>query len=411
MVCCLAVGALNLVVDPFGIYRLVNKRGFNSYKSQRYSRVRLFKAYDIRRIRPSAIVIGTSRSELGIRTTHPGWDPAATPRYNLALDGATTHEMYSYLRHAQAVHPLRQVVLGLDTWQLTTLPSGVTRDFDEGFLDGPEIWRGVENRLADLRILFNADTALASYRTLEWRNQSREDSFGRDGQRLGEVLYHNELRKFIDEGPGAYLAYIDRRELRFKFGSGPSRHQRSAAADARPDLGSLEYLRKIIGFCRAADIDLRIFTTPAHAHQMEISIALGEGAGIAAGRRELVRMLAEDARGHPRARPFTLWDFSEYSSVTTEPVPSPGSRWEMAYYWDSSHFKERVGNWVLDRVFGTSQPEDPPPADFGSVLTLENFDLIEARIQENGERYRTEHPDDVAAIQTMVSDARRDLVQ
>ena len=411
LVCCLGIVALNLIVDPFGIYRLVDVRGFNSYKPQRYSRVRLFKAYEIRRIRPSAIVVGTSRSEVAIRTTHPGWDPESTPRYNLALDGATTHEMYAYLRHAQAVHPLRQVVLGIDAWQLTTLPSGVAGDFDEHLLDGPELWRSLANRLADLRILFSADTALADYRTLEWRHQSSEDSFGPEGQRQGEVLYHKENRKFIDEGPGAYFAAIDRREIRFKFNRGPSHRQRRGTAEAPLDLGSLEYVQKIIGFCRAAGIDLRIFTTPAHAHQMEISIALGEGPDIAKGRRELVRVLTDDAREHPGARRFTLWDFSEYSSVTTEPVPPPGSWWEMAYYWDSSHFKERVGNWILDRMFEVKEPEDPPPADFGAELTIDNVDLVEARIQEGGENYRAKHPDDVAAIRTMVSDARRDLVQ
>jgi hypothetical protein len=411
LVCCLGIAALNLIVDPFGIYRLVDVRGFNNYKPERNSHVRLFKAYAIRRVRPSAIVLGTSRCDVGISTTHPGWDPGATPRYNLGLDGATTHEMYAYLCHAQAIHPLRQVVLGLDAWQLTTLPSGVSGDFDEDLLDGPELWRGLTNRLAELRILFNADTALADYRTVQSRGQPREDSFGPDGHRLGEVLYRKELWQFINQGPGAYFAAIDRREIGFKFNRGAGHQQRRGSNEAHKNLGSLEYVRKIIGFCRAAGVDLRIFTTPAHAHQMEISNALGEGPMIAAGKRNLARMVAEDAREHPGARRFTLWDFSEYSSVTTEPVPPPGSWWEMAYYWDSSHFKERVGNWILDRMFEVKEPEDPPPADFGAELTIDNVDLVEARIQEGGENYRAKHPDDVAAIRTMVSDARRDLVQ
>ncbi len=43
-----------------------------------------------------------------------------------------------------------------------------------------------------------------------------------------------------------------------------------------------------------------------------------------------------------------LWDFSGYSSVTTETLPASGSHAEMEFYWDSSHFKDIVGDFVLD---------------------------------------------------------------
>ena len=97
--------AFNTAVDPYGMYRLIEVKGFNLHKPAIYHRTRLFKAYDVRRIKPSAIVLGTSRSHVGLRMSHEGWDPTATPRYNLAFDGATTKEMYFYLRHADAIHP------------------------------------------------------------------------------------------------------------------------------------------------------------------------------------------------------------------------------------------------------------------------------------------------------------------
>ena len=86
--------AFNTAVDPYGMYRLIEVKGFNLHKPAIYHRTRLFKAYDVRRIKPSAIVLGTSRSHVGLRMSHEGWDPTATPRYNLAFDGATTKEMY-----------------------------------------------------------------------------------------------------------------------------------------------------------------------------------------------------------------------------------------------------------------------------------------------------------------------------
>src|SRR5207244_12361208 len=98
------------------MYRLVDREGFNPYKPAVDHRVRLVKAYDVRRLRPQAIILGTSRSHLGLRPSHDGWDRAAKPVYNLAFDGATTKEMYQYLLQAHAVRPLRPAGLALDRY-------------------------------------------------------------------------------------------------------------------------------------------------------------------------------------------------------------------------------------------------------------------------------------------------------
>src|SRR4029077_18124899 len=91
---CAAIGLINAVVDPYGIFRWIDLPGFNAYKPAHETHVRLFKAFDVIRVRPRAIVIGTSRSDIGLRMSHPGW--TIEPRYNLALDGATGEEMYAY---------------------------------------------------------------------------------------------------------------------------------------------------------------------------------------------------------------------------------------------------------------------------------------------------------------------------
>jgi hypothetical protein len=112
-------------------------------------------------------------------------------------------------------------------------------------------------------------------------------------------------------------------------------------------------------------------------------------------------MLEADAARHPGAKAFPLWDFSGYSSITTEPLPPPGSRREMNYYWDSSHFKQEVGDWVLDRLFHS---QGGVPADFGVELTADNIDDVLARIRADRARYRRWHPADVAAIRAVVAD-------
>jgi len=176
----------------------------------------------------------------------------------------------------------------------------------------------------------------------------------------------------------------------------------------QPDLTSLDYIREIVWFCREHSIDLRIFITPAHAHQLEIAALLGGWPAIERGKRDLVNLLAQDAESHA-TRPFTLYDFCGYSSVTTEEVPPAGSEAEMKYYWDSSHFKQEVGDWIVDRLFGTASKDRPVPDDFGVLLTRATIDATLQKVRVDQAVYRHEHPADVAGIQLMVEQVKNEI--
>ena len=407
-----AIASLNLVVDPFGMYRLVDLAGLNSHKPAIDHRVRLTKAYDVRRIRPQGIILGTSRSHLGLRPSHDGWDPAAKPVYNLAFDGATTKEMYQYLLHAHAVRPLRQVVLGLDTYHATRAPAAARPDFDPHLLDSPGGWVLPSLIRADLKVLASLDTLRASVTTVRSQRDSEPQWFAPDGQRRGEVFFRRAGEQFEELGPRGYFEEIDRLEVGFKREGQLAAGARLPARAAQPETAasetSLDYIRRIIAFCRAQRVDLRIFIAPEHVHQLEITAAIGEWTTLENAKRALVELLAEDAAQHPEAPPIPLWDFSGYSSITTEALPEPGSRAEMRFYWDSSHFKDVVGDLVLDRLFGLSHPGRPVPADFGVQLTAATIEPALARLRAAQLAYRRSNPQDVAWIRSLVDGSPSD---
>jgi hypothetical protein len=81
------------------MYRWLEIDGLNRFKPATYQRVRLMKAFEVERLKPGGIILGSSCSHIGRRPTHEGWDPAAAPVHSLTFDGATTKEMYFYLRH------------------------------------------------------------------------------------------------------------------------------------------------------------------------------------------------------------------------------------------------------------------------------------------------------------------------
>ena len=350
--------------------------------------------------------MGTSRSHLGLRPSHDGWDPAARPVYNLAFDGATTKEMYRYLLHAHAVRPLRQVVLGLDTYHATLAPAAARPDFDAELLDSPGVLTPPSLIRADLKVLTSLDTLRASLATVRSQSDREPQWFAPDGQRLGEVFFRRAGEYFEQLGPRGYFEEIDRLEVGFK-------REGQLAANARvpgravpqttaSSETSLDYVRRIVAFCRTQGVDLRIFIAPEHAHQLEITAAIGEWATLENAKRALVQLLAEDAARHPGAPPIPLWDFSGYSSVTTEPLPESGSHAEMEFYWDSSHFKDTVGDFVLDRLFGLSHPRREASPDFGVRLTPATIEPTLARLRTDQLAYRRSHPEDVMWIRSLV---------
>lgn len=403
------VGLFNVVVDPLGMFNLAELPALNRHKPAVYTRVRIAKAYEVRRVAPAGLILGTSRTHLGLRPSHAGWDPAASPRYNLAFDGATTREMYLYLRHAQSVRPLKQVVLGLDTWQLTDAPAGTRPGFDADVLYRDA---GAGSRLrvtlADLRLLISVDSLRLSLQTLRAQEAAEPEWFAPDGQRLGEVFFRRPGEMFLDQSPRAYFEQYDRQEISWqvepagKPGATPPRYAKPPAA-AEP--GSLDYMEQIIRFCREHGIDLRIYTTPSHARNLEITALVGSWSRLEAGKRRLVEILAQDAAAHPGRPAIPFYDFADYSSITTEPLPSGAGKEEMRNYWDSSHFRERVGDLVLDRLFGGSGSGHSLPPDFGIRVTTSNVEEHLAGARQRQAAYRVSRGEDVAALKALFAQA------
>ena len=398
------VAATNALLDPFAMHPWLAIEGVNAVKPATHTRVRLFKAYEVERVRPEAIVLGSSRSHVGFSCAHAAFRERAGPCYNLAFDGATTREMYAYLVHAHAIRPLRTVLLGLDSYHLSEATSATRPGFDASVLRSPErpAWRrAIEG---DLRISISADALRASVDMLGHQRDGEPEWFAADGQRLGEVFFRREGEAFVRAGPRAYFDDIDRLEVGFQL---PPRETTVAHAEpAQSDRGesSLAYVGRIVAFCGDHGIDLRIAITPSHVHQLEIAAMLGAEEAAERGKRALVRMLAQGRRDRA---PVPVWDFSGVSSITTESLPPLGSRAEMAFYWDSSHFKSIVGDLVLDRVFGTAAAAHPLPADFGVRLEADTIEPVLASERARHAAHRERAAEDLAALRALVDAAAK----
>lgn len=379
-----ALIGVNALVDPFDIFG-TRIPGINAVKDDAYNHMRLYKAVAVERVRPAAIVLGTSRSHFGLDPAHPGW--SGGQGYNLSLFDGRIYEMRRYLQHAQATRPLQQVVLALDFFSFNGREK-TKGDFDEGRL-ADDRWPWIVRRLPDLVDgLVSLDALRSSLHTLRGQDDPcvpRATAAGMhdDAAFICQARSVGQRQMFRDSEATFLAKHYDRYLLAYPDGTG----------------SPLEDLRELVAFARDADIDLRLLISPAHARQYEAIDLSGLWPAWEQWKRETVAILAADAAAHPGEQPFPLWDFSGYNSVTTEPVPDEGdAESRMRWYWDSSHYRRETGDLVLDRVLRHREVERELPPDFGVLLTRGNLERHLRDIRDAQAAYRRARPGELQEI-------------
>jgi len=387
-------GAINIVVDPYDVFRLVHLEGFNADKPAIENQVRLAKAYQIRKLRPEAMVLGNSRVEMGLDTERRSRE-IGRQIFNGGLPGSTIYELHRYLQHAAAIGSLKEVLVALDIFSFNTQLPATQNDFLESRLmmraDNKPTPLWDVDRINDVFNLFLAwSTVERSIETVALQGRpgvSTRTPTGFDP--LGEEAFL--------AGAGTYADAFQRKDRNY-FRRGLNRGMSLEPTAHWPE-GSMVELERILELCREKGIKLILFIHPYHAHVLEILGLAGQWEIYEAWKRQATALVAADAARHPDRDPVVLWDFGYYNVVTTEAVPPRDGPQHMHYYWDSSHYKSTTGRAMGERMlaFGI----DPPLPDFGVSLNPGNIEEHLARTRLDRARYRLERASEVAHLQAM----------
>jgi hypothetical protein len=394
-----AMVAINVIVDPFRRFDVVDIPGFNAQKTQFPTYARLAKAGVVCRLQPTTVILGTSRVEVGMDPTHPALQSFPGRAYNLALAGSGLHELDLTMRHAvHASSKLKRVLLGIDFLMFNANREAVVFGtevfhFDERRLllsSNDTCWRTF---LFDLDLLLGPKALLFSWTTVRDQELEPTDAsslavngwianYDRNGYRnnfyiLQKVLvpnsgYHSLFGKAQERDHRGYVSQVWR----------PPPDQRYCfTRDGQPS--AFATFRGILDFARNAGVDLHIFINPIHARLLLALRDAGLWPQYEEWKKEMVEVLAAEAKASGK-RQFPLWDFSGFNSVTTEPVPPAGdTKTVMKGFWHQSHYKKELGDLMIDRMFNYTDPARAIPADFGKLLTLTTIDdwINETRAQ------------------------------
>ncbi len=379
--CVLVVGLFNWLIDPFGIYQNVKISRLNAAKPHmdvigKYS----LKAICLLADDYKVAILGTSRSNRGISPFHAAFKPKGKT-YNTSLVGAYINELDKVVNYIiRYQKQVKLIIFSLDFFTFNEY--NITNiHFEQSPFAGKHYF------FKKLPQLFTLDEAYYASQTLlhnlttqsEITSLCHKQGFSTRPFLLPHRhLFTNTLEKFFRGKPlYAGFCYSPKKLQKFKL-----------------------ILQKL----HQHQIKAKFYISPVHALQLEALRVANLYPTFEQWKRDLVHIFSDDAQLYSNVA-YPLWDFSGYNTITTESIPSDLQ--PMRWYWESSHFKQPVGDLVIDKVFGYRDESRQIPLDFGILLTSDNIEthLYHTRLAQ--QQYHQTHSQEVKMVENLANKVLR----
>jgi hypothetical protein len=376
------IAGFNYLVNPYGNFDVPRIPWLNGLQLGFNRQPLLAKSLAVARIRPASVVLGNSRAERAYDPGHPGFTDA--PTYNLAVGGADFGEVHRLFLESLATGKLRRVLLAVDFFDPSPKPS---QNFPDVFMLTDESGRLLPWRRwqREAFILLSGTASVDSWWSL--RHQYRP-----------EVLH-------LATGVRAETAW-EERQLRHQGGHrGASLQNESWYLDSNfSDISSpavergyrelLQEFDDVIALSAQHGIRLDVVINPVHARYNYLYWRIGIWPLYERWKRDLVAAAARSPRR------VAVWDFSGISECTSEALPRLNDvATRMRWYHETGHFRLRLGNLVLDQVYGNKRSESCP--GLGKLLDTETIDGTLAEQRAVLRRWMASHPADVLEIDNL----------
>ena len=349
VVALVVVGAINIFIDPLGVFgspRIVGINASKPYLDHHRELARWQAAY---RFCSSVGIFGNSRAEIGFDPENPIFANRRLSAFNHAIAGSGADLAFRQLRWLQGAGCLPETIfLGVEFIDFlggsspTPLPAA---ESDPAPRLDPRFLAETVFSLTGLR---DSLSTLLLQRA-RYPATRTERGFSPLYNYLGEV-----------EQSGHYVLFRQRAEENAR------NWLRKAPRLQSPDGGSSADQRDVEAFldlASAAGSTVHLVIYPYHA---EIRLML-ERLGLGGLFADWKKMIVDIAERHGGGKAI-VWDFSGIAPETLEPIPAAGDRrTHLRHYWESGHFKKELGDRALARMLGE-------PIDFRVPLNGENVD-------------------------------------
>ncbi|WP_374246038.1 hypothetical protein [Zoogloea sp.] len=346
-ICVALVGAINVFVDPLGIFGSPRIPGINATKPYLDHHRDLTRWQAARRVCAGAGIFGNSRAEIGFDPRHPAFAAAGLSAFNYALPSAPASTIDRQLKWLASIGCTPKLaIVGVEFNDFL----GTTKAVPLPPVDAPPQIDG--KVLAET--VFSLTGLQDSLKTLALQR-------ARYGATLTELGF-NPLDNYIAEvnNSGHYVLFRQRAEQN-------ARAWRRMEPAIQPASGlsiDQQALEAVLAGLEAAGSTTRLVIYPYHAEIRLIQARLGLAGLFDDWRRMIVAMAAR----HPGVE---VWDFSGIGPEVLEAIPAPGDRQtHLRNFWEAGHFKRELGDRVVARAMGEAGADSA----FGLRLTPDNID-------------------------------------
>lgn len=323
--------AVNLLIDPLGIFGAPRIAGVNATKPYLDHHRDLARWQAARRLCPSAGIFGNSRAEIGFDPDHPAFRRLGLEAFNHAIPSAnivTAVSQLNWLRAAGCAPKL--VILGVEFFDFLGAPAAGAGT------------RATPPPVIDLRTLGETVFSLTALRDSVHTVVAQRARFPATISPRG----FNPLLNYIPEveHSGHYALFRQRAMENFSaWARKPPR--------IHPDGGpSIEFAGLDAFLATAAESagTVHLVIYPYHA-QIRLMMERAGLNGLFAEWKAALVAASRRVAGHGAT--VRLWDFSGLSAETEETIPPRGDRrTRLTYFWEAGHFKKALGDRVLDQI-------------------------------------------------------------
>lgn len=354
----LSAAAVNLIVDPYGMFGSPRLEGLNAHKPALSKRILFVKGYLADRVGARSLIAGNSRPEMGLDPASPCWLPDELPVFNTGVPGAILEQQIQFVEHAAQTSDVRRVFLGLDLIDFlvdpasdphrprpalsTTAPSPNLRVATDGGQNPRYRWRRIQDWFT---AAFSLETLADSITTLlRQRSQGiadrRPDGFN-PAENYGPIIR--------SEGQSVLFVQKDAEVLRAFSRPNLAVHQGGQRWSSK-----LEALDRFLDRAAGLGIEIVLFINPYHGDYLSILALTGHWDLLADWKQSLTHLA--DSRG------VVLWDLNAISPRTTEPPPPAGDRSStLAWFWEPAHYRREYGELMLATMLERDCAPDERP--------------------------------------------------
>lgn len=382
-----------VLMDPYGLYQVINLAEVNAVKPELTQNVEEIKLTQSIKLRPDALILGNSRAEVGLDPESQAFLNRAYHAYNLAIRGTSITLSDRQLDYFLSKGNKPKIIIqGLEFLDFMAAPrpptTSAAHPSDASFPVDRWYWRF--DSLFSMTALKDAIvTAFIQADPEAATTTSRGFNPLREYRKLARVEgYFSIFQQKAKENTKTFLS----------------------KSSGMLDINGLDHLRGILDQSAESGTEVILLIYPYHAQILALFEETGLWPYFEDWKKLVQSEVAAAQQRHPNTR-IALLDFSGFGHYQCERIPPKGdlksaTRW----YWESGHFKKELGDVVLERALSLSRQANADAigeSSFGTWLDQASSEKNRQRIGRERIQCEQAYPELFADAKNLVVSARR----